>query len=81
MNAHNIAKKPLQHIDMMAGLIGERAAIRGSHAAQGIAIVVAPIPAPAHTHSTANKTAEPANLQRRTCAAANQSDLGFSGRP
>src|SRR6266446_4867528 len=39
MNADDITKKPLQHIDMMTGLVGEHAAIIGPSPAPIVLIV------------------------------------------
>ncbi len=49
---------------MMAGLIGEHAAVIGPRSAPFILIVIGLIPAPAHAHRPKNKTAEPAGFQR-----------------
>src|SRR3982075_1345960 len=67
MNAHNIAKKPLQHIDMMTGLVGEHAAIIGPSAAPIVLIIIGLVPAPAHAHCPKNETAESTGLQRLAC--------------
>src|SRR6266404_8063467 len=67
VNAHDIAKKPLQHIDMMTGLVGEYAAIIGPSAAPIVLIVVGLVPAPAHAHRPKNETAESTGLQRLAC--------------
>src|SRR3982074_3732397 len=67
MNADNIAKKPLEHIDMMTGLVGEYAAIIGPRAAPIVLIVVGLVPAPAHAHCPKNETAESTGLQRLAC--------------
>jgi hypothetical protein len=48
MNAHDIAKEPFQHIDMMAGLVRKHAAIMGPAAAPVILTIIGLVAAPAH---------------------------------
>ena len=64
MNADDIAEEPFQHIDMMAGLVGEHAAVIGPGAAPGILIVIGLVAAPAHADRAENEAAEAAGLQR-----------------
>ena len=64
MNAHDVAEKPLQHVDVMAGLIGEHAAVIGPGAAPVVLIVVGLVAAPAHAHGAEDEPAEAAGLQR-----------------
>ena len=64
MNADDIAEKPFQHVDVMAGLVGEHAAVIGPGAAPGVLIVIGLVAAPAHAHRAENQAAEAAGLQR-----------------
>jgi hypothetical protein len=64
MDTDDVAEKPLQHIDMMAGLIGEHAAVIGPGATPGILVIIGLIAAPAHPHGAQNETTEPAGFER-----------------
>src|SRR5260221_868458 len=64
MNADDIAKEPLQHIDMMAGLVGEYATVLSPGSAPVVLIVVRLIAAPTHPDRPQNQSAEPASVQR-----------------
>src|SRR4051812_37901740 len=63
MHAGDFAKEPLQHIDMMAGLIRQHPAVVSPGSAPVILIVIALIAAPAYAHRTEDQTAEPPGLQ------------------
>ena len=64
MNADDVAEKPFQHIDVMAGLVGEHAAVIGPGAAPVILVIIGLVAAPAHAHGAENKPPEPPCLQR-----------------
>ena len=64
MHADDIAKEPLQHIDMVAGLIGEHAAVIGPGAAPVVLVVIGLVPAPAHAHGAQDEPPEPAGVER-----------------
>ena len=49
---------------MMAGLVGEHAAVIGPGAAPVVLIVIGLVPAPAHAHGAQNEASEPARVQR-----------------
>ena len=49
---------------MMAGLVGQHAAIIGPGAAPFVLVVIGLVPAPAHAHGAQNEPPEPAGLQR-----------------
>ena len=64
MNADDVAEEPFQHVDVVAGLVGEHAAVIGPGAAPGILIVIGLVAAPADADRAENQAAEAAGLQR-----------------
>ena len=64
MHALDLAHEPPEHVDMMAGLIGDHAAVLGPGAAPRILIVVALVAAPAHAHRAEHELAEASGIER-----------------
>ena len=64
MNADDVAEEPFQHVDVVAGLVGQHAAVIGPGAAPGVLVVIGLVAAPAHPHRAENEPAEAAGVQR-----------------
>src|SRR5205085_844604 len=64
MDADDVAEKPFQHVDMMARLVGQYAAIIGPCPAPVVLVIVGLVAAPAHASRAENEPAEPSRFQR-----------------